>query len=44
MTSNSKREWIFEKCPKCGTVGRIDKEQEEGKVSIICTCGNHYYK
>jgi len=42
--SESNRKWIFEKCPECGTVGRIDEEQEQGKVSIICTCGNHYYR
>ena len=30
-------------CPKCGALGIIDKDQFEGKVSMICpsTCGFH---
>lgn len=35
----------WEKCPKCGSLGRIDEEQKNGKVSIICSeCGHHYIK
>ena len=36
-------EW--EECPKCNALGRIDKEQAEGSVSIICSeCGHHYHR
>ena len=34
-------------CPKCGSFGHIDKDQAEGKVSIICSnmaCGYHETK
>jgi len=32
-------------CPKCKNRGRIDKEQAEGKVSILCeNCGYHETK
>jgi len=37
MTLLSKRgenDYLFE-CPKCGEVAHIDKEQAEGKVSIM---------
>lgn len=31
-------------CPKCGTLGRIDLEQKENRVSIVCPeCGWHGY-
>lgn len=34
---------FWERCPKCGGLGRIDEEQLAGKVSIICSnCGYHY--
>ncbi len=40
-----KKKVTMEACPKCGDLGRIDKDQEEGKVSLICPgCGHHYYK
>ncbi|GAH96152.1 unnamed protein product [marine sediment metagenome] len=33
---------FMEKCPECGALGKIDEEQLQGKVSIICSeCGNH---
>ena len=34
----------WERCPKCGQLGKIDEEQLNGKVSIICVCGYHYFK
>jgi len=34
----------WERCPKCGSLGKIDKEQKQGIVSIICSeCGYHYH-
>ena len=30
------------RCPY-GHLGRIDQEQKEGKVSIVCICGWHGY-
>jgi len=36
---------LLEKCPECGALGKIDEEQLQGKVSIICSeCGNHYQR
>ena len=29
--------WI--KCPKCGSAGMADRDQVEGRVSLICECG-----
>ena len=29
------------RCPWCGDLGNIDKDQYEGKVSIQCDCGFH---
>ena len=32
------------RCPKCNTLGAIDEEQADGKVSIVCpvpTCDFH---
>ena len=35
----------FERCPECGALGKIDEEQFQGKVSIICSeCRHHYYQ
>lgn len=35
----------FERCPKCGVLGKIDEEQFRGKVSIRCSeCDNHYHR
>ena len=32
-------------CPGCGDKGHIDKEQAEGKISILCeNCGYHETK
>lgn len=28
-------------CPKCGIVASIDRDQYEGRVSILCDCGWH---
>lgn len=28
-------------CPWCGVKGVIDREQYEGKISILCDCGYH---
>lgn len=34
-----------ERCSNCGALGRIDEDQAEGRVSIICSeCGYHYIK
>lgn len=34
--------FAFVKCPSCGSIGKIDREQFEGKISIICsTCDWH---
>jgi len=33
------------RCPACGSLGRIDRSQYEGEVSIICTdCAFHGYR
>ena len=40
----TEEKFYWEKCPECGQLGRIDEEQKDGKVSIICSCGAHYYK
>jgi len=29
-----KQYWVV--CPGCGTMGKVDKDQVEGKVSIVC--------
>lgn len=29
------------RCPDCDTIGAIDEEQADGKVSIVCQCGFH---
>ena len=34
----------WERCPKCGQLGKIDDEQLAGTISIICTCGHHYHR
>jgi len=35
----------WEKCPKCGAIGKIDADQAEGRTSIICSeCEHHYYR
>ena len=35
----------WERCPSCGALGKIDEEQHQGKVSIICSeCGHHYFR
>ena len=34
---------IFHNCRECGAGGMIDKDQAEGRISIICEgCGAHY--
>ena len=34
---------LWEECPKCGSLGKIDEDQATGKVSILCSeCGYHY--
>ena len=36
---------IWEECPECGALGKIDREQYLGDVSVVCSlCGNHYFK
>ena len=36
--------YLFQ-CPKCKGHGYIDKEQAEGKVSVLCeNCGYHQTK
>lgn len=41
--TEEKLHWF--KCPKCGSLGRVDEEQNEGRMSIVCTeCGWHGYK
>ena len=30
-------------CPGCGGVGSIDQDQLEGRVSVSCSCGAHFY-
>lgn len=38
-------ELAWERCPRCKSLGRIDRDQEEEKVSIVCSeCGHHYYR
>ena len=35
---------LWFRCPGCKGLGRIDQEQADSKVSIICTqCGWHGY-
>lgn len=29
------------RCPGCGTVGEIDDDQVNGRVSLLCRCGWH---
>jgi len=37
-------DYLFQ-CPKCKDYGYIDKEQAEGKVSVLCeNCGYHETK
>ncbi len=32
-------------CPNCGALGKIDEDQLQGTVSIICSeCGHHYFR
>ena len=31
------------RCPECRAMGKIDEEQDLGKVSIVCPCGWHGY-
>lgn len=40
MTEQSNR-WF--RCPDCKAMGKIDEEQDLGKVSIVCPCGWHGY-
>lgn len=36
---------IWEECPECGALGKIDRDQYMGDVSIICSeCGHHYQR
>ncbi len=28
-------------CPGCGTKGILDKDQYQGRVSVLCDCGWH---
>jgi hypothetical protein len=35
------RYYVKIRCPSCKAIGWIDKEQFEGKVSIVCGCGWH---
>ena len=36
---------IWEECPKCRALGKIDRDQYMGDVSIICSeCGHHYQR
>jgi len=41
--------WV--RCPRCGSLGTVDKDQYNGDTSIVCapregvdgeTCGDHY--
>jgi len=32
------------RCPSCMGLGTIDREQYEGKISIVCSCGWHGYR
>ena len=31
------------RCPDCKGVGEIDQDQLEGRVSVACPCGGHFY-
>ena len=36
---------IWEECPRCRALGKIDRDQYMGDVSIICSlCGHHYQR
>lgn len=32
------------RCPDCKGLGTIDRDQYEGKVSVVCECGWHGYR
>lgn len=35
----SEKYWF--QCPECKASGSIDRDQAEGRVSIVCECGMH---
>jgi len=41
LTNETETEYATLDCPQCGTHGTIDRDQYEGKVSILCDCGFH---